>query len=88
MDADALTKPLASAENRLSLVARRADRVVSRSIHALRARVRGDSRHASHTLEDAQRYLVKRVKERPVTATLAGLGIGFLLGMLLSGRGR
>ncbi len=33
-----------------------------------------------------QRYVVERVKERPVTATLAGLGVGLLLGLLLANR--
>jgi ElaB/YqjD/DUF883 family membrane-anchored ribosome-binding protein len=27
------------------------------------------------------------VKERPVTATLAGIGVGLLIGLLLAGRG-
>ena len=40
------------------------------------------------TVDDAQRYVVERVKERPVTAALAGLGLGFLLGVLLSSRGK
>jgi ElaB/YqjD/DUF883 family membrane-anchored ribosome-binding protein len=29
---------------------------------------------------------MKRVKDRPVTATLTGLGIGLLIGLLLSNR--
>jgi ElaB/YqjD/DUF883 family membrane-anchored ribosome-binding protein len=88
MAADALTKPLAIAENRLNLAARTAERAVRRGIHALRRQAHDDSRHAGRAVECARRYLLKRVKERPVTATFAGLGVGFLLGILLSGRGR
>jgi ElaB/YqjD/DUF883 family membrane-anchored ribosome-binding protein len=44
----------------------------------------------AHTLstavDEAQRYVVERVKERPVTATLAGIGVGLLLGLLLANR--
>jgi len=39
-------------------------------------------------VEEAQRYVMERVKERPMTATLAGLGVGVLIGLLLSNRSR
>ena len=44
--------------------------------------------HAGENLENARVYVVERVQERPLTATLAALGVGFLLGALLSGSRR
>ncbi len=44
--------------------------------------------HAGDELEQARVYVVERVQERPVTATVAALGVGFLLGVLLSGSRR
>ena len=44
--------------------------------------------HAGDNLESARVYVVERVQERPLTATLAALGVGFLLGALLSGSRR
>ncbi len=43
---------------------------------------------AGEGLENARVYVVERVQERPLTATLAALGVGFLLGALLSGSRR
>lgn len=43
---------------------------------------------AGENLEHARVYVVERVQERPLTATLAALGVGFLLGALLSGSRR
>lgn len=43
---------------------------------------------AGDQLEDARAFMVDRVQERPLTATLAALGVGFLLGALLSGSRR
>lgn len=43
---------------------------------------------AGENLESARVYVVERVQERPLTATLAALGVGFLLGALLSGSRR
>ena len=43
---------------------------------------------AGDNLESARVFVVDRVQERPLTATLAALGVGFLLGALLSGSRR
>ncbi len=55
---------------------------------AIRAQAKAYSDDPGRTLDEAQRFVVTRVTERPVTATLAGLGVGFVLGLLLSGRGK
>ena len=44
--------------------------------------------YAGEQLESARVYVVDRVQERPLTATLAALGVGFLIGMLLAAGGR
>jgi ElaB/YqjD/DUF883 family membrane-anchored ribosome-binding protein len=84
----ALKESLAAAERRLTEAAKTAERVIKDSIEAIKAQTQAYSGPASQTVDEAQRYVVERVKERPVTATLAGLGVGFLLGLLLSSRGR
>jgi tRNA (adenine57-N1/adenine58-N1)-methyltransferase len=39
-------------------------------------------------LDEAQRYVVERVQERPLQSTAIALGVGLVLGMLLAGRRR
>jgi ElaB/YqjD/DUF883 family membrane-anchored ribosome-binding protein len=84
----ALKDSLAVAERRLSEAARTAERVIKDGIETIKTQTQAYSGPASQTVDEAQRYVVERVKERPVTATLAGLGVGFLLGLLLASRGR
>jgi ElaB/YqjD/DUF883 family membrane-anchored ribosome-binding protein len=79
---------LAAAEKRLSDAARTAERAIRDGVETLKAETKAYSGPASQTVDEAQRYVIERVKERPVTAALAGLGVGFLLGMLLSSRGK
>jgi ElaB/YqjD/DUF883 family membrane-anchored ribosome-binding protein len=79
----ALKESLAAAERRLSEAAKTAERVIKDSIETIKAQTQA---YSGPTVDEAQRYVVERVKERPVTATLAGLGVGFLLGLLLSSR--
>ena len=54
----------------------------------LRDQGRDAATAAGDQLEDARAFMVDRVQERPLTATLAALGIGFLLGALISGSRR
>lgn len=84
----ALRDALTAAERGLTEAAKAAERVIKDSMEALRAQTRAYSGPAAESFEEAQRYVVRRVKDRPVTATLAGLGVGFLLGILLSSRGK
>ena len=88
-----------AAERSLTDAAKRAEKTIKETIRegveALRSgpyapyadRARDYAETAAHELDDVQRYVVERVKEKPVTATLAGLGVGLLLGLLLAGRG-
>ena len=40
---------------------------------------------AGEQFDTAKLYMVERVQERPMTATLAALGAGFVLGLLFAG---
>ena len=43
---------------------------------------------AAERFEEAQRYVIERVQERPVQSTAIALGVGFVLGLLIAGRRR
>lgn len=72
---------------RLTEAAQRTQAAVRDGLDTLRAQTRVYADTASQQMDVAQRYVVERVKERPVTATLAGVGVGVLIGLLLAGRG-
>ena len=55
---------------------------------ALRDHGREAAAAAGDRLEDSRAFMVDRVQERPITATFAALGVGFLLGLLISGSRR
>jgi ElaB/YqjD/DUF883 family membrane-anchored ribosome-binding protein len=40
--------------------------------------------YAGEKFDDAQDYLVAKIKEKPVQAALAALGVGFVVGFLLA----
>lgn len=65
---------------------KRIETALADGFETVRAQSRTYTDTAGQTLDDAQKYVVERVKEKPVTATLAGLGVGLLLGFLLSSR--
>jgi ElaB/YqjD/DUF883 family membrane-anchored ribosome-binding protein len=64
---------------------RKAERLLQDGIESLRSQSRVYVDAAGEQLGTAQRYVVERVKERPVTATMAGVGVGLLLGLLIAG---
>lgn len=65
-----------------------AEQLLLDGIQDIRAQAKAYSDDPGRTVDEAQRFVVERVRERPVTAALAGLGVGFLLGLLFSGRGK
>jgi ElaB/YqjD/DUF883 family membrane-anchored ribosome-binding protein len=83
-----LTEALARAEKTLTEAARRAERAIREGVESLRTNSKDYTDNAGQRFDDAQKYMVERVKERPVTAALAGVGVGMLLGLLLSNRSR
>jgi len=72
-----------TAERSLHDASKRVEKVLREGVEALKAQT--ERLHASEQFEDVQKYVVERVKERPVTATLAGIGVGVLIGLLLAG---
>jgi ElaB/YqjD/DUF883 family membrane-anchored ribosome-binding protein len=78
----------AALKARLTEVAGIASGLLKDLAKAVRARSRSYATPAGQTVEEAQRFLVERVKARPVTAMFAGLGAGLLIGLLLSSRGK
>lgn len=74
------------ARERLTDAAHRTEAAVREGMETLRAQSRAYTDTATTQFDEAQRYVVEKVKERPVTATLAGIGVGVLIGLLLSSR--
>src|SRR5262249_29550317 len=70
------------AERSLHDASKRVEKVLREGVEALKAQT---ERLHGEQFEDVQRYVVEPVKERPVAATLAGLGVGVLFGLLLAG---
>ena len=84
----AVTDAIDAAESMLADAAKTAERVLRDGVQSLRSYTRDHAGAAGHSVEDAQRYVIQQVKERPMTATLVGLGAGLLVGLLLSSRNR
>ncbi len=82
----AIADVAAAAERGIAEAARTAERALRDGLETLRAQAKTYTHEAGDNVDVAQRYVLKRVKERPVTATLTGLGIGLLIGLLLSNR--
>lgn len=88
--ADAASKIAAEAaaqtEQSLAELARRVEQAVKEGLTELKERSRDYADVAGEQFETAQQYVADRVQERPITATLAALGVGVLVGYLLAGR--
>lgn len=74
------------AERRLTDAVKRLEKTLREGLETLKTQSGPYRETAAQQIDEAQKYVVERVKERPVTATLAGLGVGLLLGLLLSNR--
>lgn len=57
---------------------------VQEGLEQLRAQSRTYADNAGQQLEQAQQYVTERVRERPLAATGAALGLGVLIGLMLS----
>lgn len=69
-------------------MALKAEQTVRERAQQVQSRARDYYEDAHDRLDTAQRYLVERVQERPIGATLAAIGVGMVLGLLLTGRRR
>jgi ElaB/YqjD/DUF883 family membrane-anchored ribosome-binding protein len=75
----------AETERSLAELAKRAEKAIQEGLSELRLRSRDYADVAGEQFDVAQKYVVDRVQERPVAATLAALGVGVLLGLMLAG---
>jgi ElaB/YqjD/DUF883 family membrane-anchored ribosome-binding protein len=69
-------------------IAKQAREVIDSRLEQFRGQSRDAADVAGEQLEQARIYVVDRVHERPLTATLAAAGIGFLIGVVLASGGR
>jgi ElaB/YqjD/DUF883 family membrane-anchored ribosome-binding protein len=79
-----LNEAIATAQQKIAESAKIAEKKLREQAEILRDQTKVYRENASQQFDEAQRYVVDRVKERPVTAALAGLGVGLLLGLMLS----
>ncbi len=82
--ADSASKLSADAQRSFADAARRIEKAVSEGMEQLRAQTRAYSDTAGQQIDQAQQYVTERVKERPLAATGAALGVGVLIGLLLA----
>ena len=66
-------------------VIERLEKAVQDGLELFRAQTKTYASTAGEQIDVAQRYVVERVQERPMTATVAALGAGVLIGLLLAG---
>jgi ElaB/YqjD/DUF883 family membrane-anchored ribosome-binding protein len=62
----------------------RIEQAVQDGLEQLRAQSRAYADTAGEQFEQAQQYVTERVRERPLAAIGAALGVGVLVGLLLS----
>ena len=84
-DADGLARELPQLARQGSA---RAREVLDEQVGRWRGKSGEYAEAAGEGLENARVYVVERVQERPLTVTVAALGVGFLLGALLAGSRR
>jgi X-X-X-Leu-X-X-Gly heptad repeat protein len=81
----AQSKQLAAEAQRVFAEARgKIQAAVQDGLEQLRAQSRTYADGAGQQLDVAQQYVTERVRERPLAATGAALGVGVLIGLLLS----
>ncbi|MFC3078635.1 hypothetical protein ACFODL_11105 [Phenylobacterium terrae] len=76
---------LATVERSFNEAAKKFERTVQDSLETLRAQSRAYADTAGQQLDEAQRYVVERVKEKPLASTGIAVGVGVILGLLLAG---
>jgi ElaB/YqjD/DUF883 family membrane-anchored ribosome-binding protein len=81
-----LNEAIDAAERGIREAAKRIEKALRDGVGTLRDQSGPYREQAGQQFDEAQKYVLERVKERPLTATLAGLGVGLLLGLLLASR--
>ncbi|MCA3710242.1 MAG: hypothetical protein IM658_05995 [Phenylobacterium sp.] len=72
------------AERKLADAAHRIEKAIAEGVDQIRAHGKAYAAEAVDQIEDAQRYVVGQVRERPLAATGLALGVGVLIGLILS----
>lgn len=83
--ADAVSQLASQAEANFTEAAKRLERVVTEGVEQLRTQSGAYTDTAGERVDEAQRYLTERVREKPLMAAGAALGLGVLIGLLLAG---
>lgn len=65
--------------------AHRAEQAARESAEELRRQAQEYFEEGRHRLDEAQRILVERVKEKPVESALVTFGVGVIVGLILGG---
>ena len=87
--ANSAEKTIKDTERTLRALAERLEQGVQDALEVAKTRSKVYADSAGEQLETAQKYVTEQVQERPLTATVAALGVGVLIGLLLSsGRNR
>ncbi|HEX5377447.1 MAG TPA: hypothetical protein VFW47_02685 [Phenylobacterium sp.] len=87
--ADAASQIASQAERSFADAAKRFEKIVAEGLEQIRAQSRTYADTTVEHLDEAQRYVVERVREKPLMAAGTALGVGLLIGLLLaSGRNR
>jgi ElaB/YqjD/DUF883 family membrane-anchored ribosome-binding protein len=81
---EAAAKLSAEAQRSFTEAAKKFEGVVQEGMEQLRAQSRTYADTAGQQLDEAQRYVVERVRERPLAATGAAVGVGVVIGLLLA----
>jgi len=81
-----LNEAIDIADRTLRDAAKRIEKAVREGVETIRTQSEPYRENAGQQFDEAQKYVVERIKERPVVATLAGLGVGLLLGLLMATR--
>src|SRR5438477_7592432 len=68
------SEAMSAAEKTLAEATKSAEKAFREGVEALRAQTKTYRDTAGEQFDEAQKYLVERVKERPMTAALTGLG--------------
>ena len=63
----------------------RANRVAQDTLDSLRTHAKPYLAEGADRYADAERYMVERVQKQPLTTTLAVLGVGIVLGLVIAG---
>lgn len=72
-------------EKSLREFAHKAEQAARESAEELRRQAQEYLEEGRHKLDEAQRLLVERVKEKPVESALVTFGVGVIVGLVLAG---